>query len=219
MAWIKAGSAAVIVASRFNPSILNQGWLMKHGVLKEGDLEQGSVFLDMLVQVRSRSFFLQALPEQLQVVPSGEIHGDGEQELLLEKLGKIVEKLSETPYKGPGLNFSWHLVPSDGDTSKVTRALFFVPGSPMYQAFDTADARFGGFLSKDFSRFRLKLDIKPIVVAEGETQQHRVHFGFNFHFDLGDDAARQINERLSRWNEVRLEAERIIDTIEPRDKP
>lgn len=216
MPWIKAGSAAVIVANQFNPSILNQGWLMRHKILDDDNLEQGSVFLDMVVQVRNRSFFLLALPEQIQFVPAPATSAEDEQQLIVEKLGKIVQKLPETPYKGLGLNFSWHLVPADGDTNRATRELFFSPGRPIYAAFDTVDARFGAYLSKEYAGFRLKLDIKPIVVQEGNIIQHRVHFGFNFHFDLGDDAAAQVVERLGHWNDVRHEAERIIDIIESR---
>ena len=54
-----------------------------------------------------------------------------------------------------------------------------------------------------------------MVAVEGG-QEHRIQFGFNFHRDIGDGGAQQIVEGLNRWDEVRQETERIIDTVEAR---
>jgi hypothetical protein len=122
-------------------------------------------------------------------------------------LGAIVRTLPHTPYRALGLNFSWHLTPNDGDIAGLTRRLFFDPNRALYRQFDVENAHFGGYLSKDVAGFRLRLDIKPILVPTAAEPENRLQFGFNFHRDLGEAAAGQIEEGLQRWNETSGEAE------------
>ena len=215
MPWHPAGSVAVIVANQFNPSILKQGWLMKVGVLGQDDIvEEGSIFSDKVVQLRSQYFHMLVLPGQLQFVPA--VVPEQEQDLLLDKLGAIVRELPHTPYTALGLNFNWQLTPEDGDMGRLTRELFTTPDRPLYQRFGGDNARFGAYLSKDFSSFRLKLDVKPVTVEE-EKPHHRLMFSFNFHSDV--DGPEQIVERLGHWNEVRQEAREILEAVEPGLQP
>lgn len=213
MPWHHAGSVAVIVANQFNPSIMKQGWLMKVGVLGEDDLmDEGSIFSDKIVQIRSHFFHMLVLPEQMQFVPA--VVPEQEQDLLIDKVGTIVRELPHTPYSALGLNFNWHLSPSDGDIGRLTRELFTTPDRPLYRRFGGGDARFGAYLSKDFGNFRLKLDVKPVHgTIDGKTD-YRLLFAFNFHSDIRD-GAEQIVERLGHWNEVRQEAKEILEAVEP----
>jgi hypothetical protein len=136
--------------------------------------------------------------------------------LIIDKLGKIVQKLPHTPYRALGLNFIWHLTPADKSIARLTRGLFFNADRALDRHFAVENAHYGGYLSKDVGNFRLKLDIKPIQVPVGDATEGRVQFAFNFHSDLKEDAARQIEERLLHWDEVRQEAERILDSVEAR---
>lgn len=218
MPWKGAGAAAVVVAQQFNPSVFSQVWLVRHGLLGEDDFLPGCMFTDVLVQVRSRRFHLLVVPEQLQFVPNAP---SGEQQgVISEKLGTIVRTLPHTPFKALGLNFNWHLTPQDGDVARFTRDLFFREDRALFRSFGAADSQFGGYLSKNVLGFRLKLDVKPIIVnlREGnETRsENRVQFAFNFHADLGENAAQEIEQHLLRWNEVRTESESILDSVEPR---
>src|SRR5215471_4775408 len=69
MPWTQAGSAVVIVAQQFNPSIINQLWLVRNEVLADADFQDGSLYSDLVVQVRSRLFHMLVIQEQLQFVP------------------------------------------------------------------------------------------------------------------------------------------------------
>jgi hypothetical protein len=211
----QTGSAAVLLAQQFNPTILKQSWLERYGILATGDLESGSLFSDVLVQVRSRQFHMLLLPDQLHfmpVVPAAE-----QQRLIVDKLGGIVVRLPETPYRALGLNFVWQLTTADGNKKRSARDLFFIQGSPLYDRFNAEDARFGAYLSKDFAGFRLKLDIKPIVIPGGDQTESGLQFAFNFHVDItSENSAPQIIERLGQWEEVLREAEGILSTVEPR---
>jgi len=217
MPWTHAGSVAVIVAQQFNSAILSQLWLVRNEILRDEEFQEGSIFSDVVVQVRSTPFQMLVLPDQLQMVPT--VSRDQEQEILLQRLGRLVRELPHTPYRALGLNFAWHLTPADGNIARLSRDMFFVPNRPLHQSFGEENAHFGGYLSKDILGFRLKLDVKPLIVSlEGGRVENRLHFGFNYHFDLQEDAARQIEERLQHWNEVRQESERIVDSIERRQQ-
>ena len=212
MPWTQAGATAVIVAQQFNPSVFSHLWLVHHGLLGEDEFLPGCLFADVLVQVRSPRFHLLVVPEQLQFVPNV---APGEQQALIsDKVGTIVRTLPHTPFKALGLNFNWLLAPREEDVALFTRELFFRRDKPLFQCFDAANAHFGGYLSKDTLGFRLKLDVKPIIVHQPQGAQNRVLFAFNFHADLGENPAEQTEQFLLHWNDVKAESERIIDSVE-----
>jgi hypothetical protein len=213
MPWTQAGAAAVVVAQQFNPSVVSQIWLVNNGLLTADDFQEGSLYSDFVVQVRSRLFHMLVVPEQLQFVPVGS--PEGHQALVVDKLGTIVRTLPHTPYRALGLNFSWHLTPAGGDVRAMTRRLFFRGDLPLYRHFQDDNANYGAYLSKAFAGFRLRLDIRPILVPADEGEENRLQFAFNFQRDVADGAG-QIEECLHHWDEARHEAERIIDSVEER---
>lgn len=215
MPWVHTGSAVVIAAQQLNPTIFTQNWLIERGILGRDELMEGSLFSDFVVQVRSRTFQMLVLPEQLQFVPSVPLQE--QQQFLLEKVGAIVNLLPQTPFKAVGLNFAWHLIPTDGDIARLSRELFFVPDRPISRFFDAPDSHFGAYFSKSVPPFRMKLDIKPTIVTLQDRQERRMLFSFNFHADLDQRAVQQITDALGCWNEVVQQTERVVDAVENRN--
>jgi hypothetical protein len=216
MPWTEVGSPAVIAAEQFNPSIIKQLWLVRNHVMEEMDFEEGCIFTDEIVQVRSPQFRMLVVPPQLQFVAT--VPAEEQQEVIVQKLGTIVQQLPHTPFKGLGLNFNWHLEPRERDVPGFTRLLFYREDQPLFQNFAVPGSQFGAYLSKDFHGFRLKLDIKPLILQRpGEEPETRVQFAFNFHLDLRENAAAEIVAHLEMWNEARREAERIVDSVEMRE--
>jgi hypothetical protein len=216
MPWIHTGSAIVIVAQQFNPTIFTQNWLTEQNILGRDDLLEGSLFSDFVVQVRSRSFQLLVLPEQLQFVPS--VPGPEQQQFIQEKVGAMVNLLPQTPYKAIGLNFAWNLIPSDGDIARLSRELFFVPDRPINRIFDTSDSHYGAYFSKDVGPFRMKLDIKPTLISVHDLLERRMQFAFNFHADLDSGAVSHIHDALRHWDDAVQQTERVVDAVENRDQ-
>jgi hypothetical protein len=217
MPWTKVGSAVVVAAQQFNPSVVSQLWLVRNHIVAEADYLSGCLFSDALVSVQSRQFQMLVVPPQLQFVPS--VPADAEQDVIVEKLGSIIQSLPHTPYSGLGLNFTWHLVPADGDMPSLSRRLFFRDDQPLFRNFSSPDSQFGGYLSKNALRFRLKLDIKPIAQpGQGEQVEDRIQFAFNFHLGVNENAAQEIIDHLNMWNEADREVQRIIDSVAPRDE-
>lgn len=193
----------VITARQFNPSIISQYWLIKNNILAEEEFEAGSIFSPVMVNVQSKECHILVLPEQLQFSPK--IYPESEEHALINsKLGKIIKELPHTPFIAAGLNFSWHVYQKDAPTGVLDRTLFFRDDSPLYQAFNTEDARFGSYMSKDVIGCRLKLDIKPVIINLQGITTERLQFAFNFHLQLTEDnKVDDILYLLSKWNEAR----------------
>lgn len=209
-----AKSNVVVAARQFNPSIFKQLWLVKNDIVDEDDFGDGCWFSDPAVNVETGRFGLLVVPPQLQFVPK--VSPEEQERLIVEKVGAVVGALPHTPYTAVGLNFFWHLRPEVSDVPALTRRLFHVPEKPLFRQFESQDARFGGYFSKDILGCRLKLDIKPILLpsAEEEEKIEVLQFAFNFHLDVpqeGDDAVRCIHRQLEHWDEARTEATRIVE--------
>jgi hypothetical protein len=130
----------------------------------------------------------------------------------LDKVRKIVEVLPETPYTALGLNIMWTLkMEGPEDLGEFTWRNFAVPHHPLYESFHSPDARFGTYLSSNFSGFRMKLEIKPVTIENVTLPTKAVSLNFNFHLDIGNvaDKATIIKANLMKWTEAFSEAERV----------
>ncbi len=200
-------AVAVVAAKNFNPSILSQLWLVREKVVGPEDFRPGCLFSDQVSQVETQSFQLIVLPQQLQFAPK--CAPEEETSLISEKLGKIVRALPHTPYAAMGLNFIWH--EDSGNIAELTRTLFYNGEKALFMEFDTADAKFGSYLSKDWQGLRLKLDIRPVLLDTGAEKRERLQLTFNFHLDLlGENAADKIAQTLGLWVSAREESQRLI---------
>lgn len=202
----------VVVTQNFNPSIVDQLWLVRHNLVAENDFQKQSIFADTLVQVVTPHFLLLLTPERIQFVPK--VPEEEREELVVNTFGAFTRHLSYAPFRAIGLNFTWHLIPDD--VRALTRSLCFVPESPLFSNFDTPDANFGAYLSKDIFAARLNLEVKPVTffLPEGKTEE-RAQFYFNYHRDLpaGAVALDVIAELLRHWNVGFQGAYRIVESI------
>ncbi len=214
-----ATAAAVIVAQQFNPSVASQKWLHDIGLLTMADLERPFAFTPAFAQFSGPDFDFLLLPERLQFTLLGD--SSGQKDVLLDKVAKFVREVPHTPFTALGLNLTYQIVPAHGDTTRITRRLFFVPGSPLHAEFDDDGARFGGYMSRDVLGCRLKLAVRPAIepLKEGGPPKHFVLMDFNFHHDLtpGGDAAETIVKNLEKWDDVRAHADRIARIVLARD--
>lgn len=206
-----AASNAVVTAHQFNPSLIGQLWLVRNGLLEEEDFHAGCVFSDVVAQVNSRDFRLMVVPQQCQFTPT--VEPEREQELVVSKVGTIVQTLPHTPFRAIGLNFTWHLKVEDSDIPMISRKLFCVKDGSIYREFVGEDSRFGAYMSKDAFGGRLKLDIKPVIVPKEDQPDEKIQFAFNFHRDVMSEAdpASCIEQMLHQWDEARSESRRIAN--------
>jgi len=212
-----AGANVIVAARQFNPTVFSQLWFVRNEVVAEEDFGPGYLFSEAVVQMATPQFLLLVVPSQLQFTPNEQV--ERQQGLILEKVGRIVERLPHTPYVAVGLNIVWHMRDEQMRIEQLSRGLFFKGDSELYQRFDAEDARFGAYLSRDIFGCRLKLDIKPISLDEsGREEMQRLQFAFNFHRDLADaeEPVRRIQEMLGRWDEARAESMQIVESLQRR---
>lgn len=201
----------VILANSFNPSVFNQYWLVKNGFFNEGELTN-SVFAPAITQILTTDLRINIISEKLDFVQNHEHIDFNEQ--LSKKLIPMISKLKEIPYKAIGINFNWDINITK-ENKKKYKSLFFVKGSNLYKDFDDNAGKFGAYMSKNFHKARLKLDIKPFFINQPEnTGKDILRFSFNFHIDLGpNEASDDLLKSLDDWTIYNQEAERIIKII------
>lgn len=205
-------SNVVIVAQQFNPSILNHSFLIEEGIIdKREDIHQDSLVSMVCVQINSKKFQMLVVPEQLQFTLTPSVQESEQQAVIIEKLGKLMNALPHIPYKGIGLNFIWHISPETKSMSALTKELFFRKGSPLFKEFDTDEAYLGSYMSKNIQGFRLGLDIRPL--EDPQNKKTSLQFVFNFHKNTEGNPSKitEMQLALSKWNEVRQEAQHIVD--------
>jgi len=202
----------VVAARNLNPSILSPVWLVKNGIVTE-DAPQGEwVIAPPLVQVPAPEFVIVAVPDHIQFAPR---KPDSDvQNLVSAKLGAIVRLLPHTPYTAVGLNFHWSATTTDLDQyGAAQRAALVRSGSPIYDQFPSADARFGAYASADALGFRIKLTVLPINGMREGLRFEGLLYQFNFHRDLlvPDRAPGEIEEAIGLWTEARELSRAILD--------
>ncbi len=204
--------ANVVVAARqFNPSVLSQLWLVRRGLVGEEDFREGCIFADAIAQVNTDEFSLLVVPPRAQFTTS--VPRDQQQRLIVEKMGGLVHALPETPYRAVGINLTWQLVPENEDIGAVCHRLAFVPQSPVHELFESPDARFGSYLSKDSLGCRLKLDMRPAIAeVAGREPQDIILLAFNYHRDIAaeEEPLPIIDQLLRKWDEAVEETTRIV---------
>lgn len=205
----------VLTAQQFNPSIVSQIWLDRIGLITEADLQSGHLFSDAIAQVETDDFSLLVVPQRAQFTLKGTHESYGQ--TIESKLIPFVRRLPETPYRGLGLNLAWNFVPEHSSIEDVCRRLCLVPDSPVHQLFDTPDARFGSFMSKDFEEFRLRLEVRPAQYdPPDEEPRDVVLFSFNYHRPIAEeeDSVAAIVEQLGQWDRVYEETRRILQSVQ-----
>lgn len=203
-------ASMVVVAQQFNPSVFSQLWLVRHELVAEDDFRDGCIFSDAIAQVNTKDFNLLVIPPRAQFIPK--VAENAQQHLIVDKVGRLVSALPETPYRAVGINMKWKVRREGESITEMSRRIAFVPTSPVHDMFDTDDARFGAFLSKDSFGCRLKLNVKPEGEDTGDGEV--LVFAFNYHRDVRpeEDATQVITGVLQQWDNARQEASTIIQT-------
>ncbi|MHB1034129.1 MAG: hypothetical protein ACYC35_07070 [Pirellulales bacterium] len=213
MAVQLATSSVVVAAHHFNPSVTGQHWLLTNGIVLEEELQVGAVFTDVVVQVPTRDFHLLVTPESCQLSFVSQVAMARQQQLITDRLARLVSLLPHTPYTAVGLNFVWHYFPDNETISAACRRLFFSKGKTLHQVFDKGDARFGAYLSMDWGGYRLRLDARPVVQTLPDGQANDVmQFAFNYHQEVAGrpDAAARIAGAVGHWHAAQAHALSIL---------
>jgi hypothetical protein len=205
----------VIVANTFNLNILNPVWMYKNKIFSEKDL-QGATCLPVVVEVRSDNFRLHIIPDRL--LFSIDTKYKNPKKLIISKIGRLIELLPHTPFAAVGLNFTYHVTPSDKDIYKLTRSLFCNEQSKLFQDLEEKDLRFGTYFSRNILGTRFKLDAKPITVTMQNQKKEMIQFAYNFNLNIDqNDAYQAIIDLFNKWDEAKSICREFTDRINSKD--
>jgi len=207
----KLQANVVVVARQFNPSIITQYWLIKNRIFSEEEFSSECVFSPFIADIRTNQFDLLIVPERLQFTPKVE-NSEIEYSLIESKMGNIIKKLPHTPFIALGFNFIWNIDTEADQQTKVSRKLFFKNDSTLYKNFDTDDANFGSYMSRNILGCRLRLNIKPVrLLAE---QRNLLQCTFNFQLDLPDEEKHSVILRfLPNWTKAKEKSYEIVNCV------
>jgi hypothetical protein len=211
----------VLVANELNVSIFNQLWLVRNGVLEEGDFGPGTVISPPAVVIPTPHFQLTFIADRVQVEFTDDLSGADAARIAVEK---ILQKLPHTPFVALGVNF----VLGQGVHGKDSFAawnqrLFMAPSLAELPLGDRA--RFGAYFSFDEEGFRAKVDVKPVPAAQfsflsqtpfaNDAEMMVSHV--NFHRDLPrETAAQDAIQSLNQWPKLFAKAKSIAESLCPK---
>ena len=205
----------VIIADTFNVNILNTVWLYKNKIFTEKEL-QGATCLPVVVEAQSDNFRLHIIPDRLQFSINTKYKNP--KKLLLSKIGRLVELLPHTPFTAAGLNFTYHVTPSDKDIHKLTRSLFCNEKSKLFNDLEEDDVRFGAYFSKNLIGTRFRLDAKPITLTMQNQKKDMIQFAYNFNINLNqDDDYKTVMGLIDKWDEAKRICRELTNKINSKD--
>lgn len=217
-----AGMSVVIAANELNLSIFKPVWLCQFDILRPDELTESSLISAAAIQIPSPTFQLVILPNRLQMTfPSSDV--DATIGPLNRVLGGILRALPHTPLVGLGMNFDFFVTPPVGDSYEKWNAESFATKAALgISCVADARPRFGSYFSMQVEGMRLKVDAKPVrgavaspqVVKALEAASEWMHFGFNYHQDLDQNApTKHALELLPKWSTVVRHAQSVVNQI------
>lgn len=194
----------VIIAEFFNPSVFNQYWFIKEGLLKEEDIQKESLFVPGITHIQTNKFNMLVIPEKIQITLK--CNEEEACEIVCNMLTKIAQYQANIPYKALGLNYCWKLEPKES-ISIFSRNIFCKKDIELYKAFNEEDARFGTYISQNYKKSRMNLDIKPVFWADKEC----MICNFNFHHEVSN--TNDIIEYQQFWKEYLDKTKEIVNYL------
>lgn len=213
MSFELIGHNVVILANAFNPTIINQLWLVRHAILTEDDPIIGSAFTPVFANVKSRRFEMLFVSDRVQFTPNLDEHD--RVGLARDVLRRLVRALPETPYTAIGINMTFAIKPLQGvSMERLSRSLFHRDSIPICRYFNAPDAKCGFYASQDFEGCRLRCEVKPVVFHGGD-REHQLHCNYNFNRELvGQNAPDEIERVLELGQRASQISEEITGALD-----
>lgn len=204
----------VITAQSFNPSIFTETWMHANGIIEASRLEGVRLFSPEIAQFQTNEAQVLITPPKMQITfrtHSVESNFENQRNIAT----RTVQLLPHTPFLGLGLNFDYFvLLPPEEDFIDYDRKLLGTGEYKLIREFDSKDARFGRYFSKDYDFARMKLEILP--VKAGPENKDMLKFGFNFHHEVSGLEPKQkepkLIELIGGWNKLYEYSAKLVET-------
>ena len=207
----QAGKTIVFVGV-FQVAEFDKFFFIKNGFFREEEIQNVPMFSPEIVQINIQDVNILITMQQI-IITQFKMDGKRGKDIAL-----LFAKHSNLNLQAVGVNFSWNLTPTE-NLGKVTKDYFFNEGNKMYtDFFNTPDTMYGAYMSKDFMKGRLKLEIKPQLVnrlnvktQETSELSQLINFAFNFHYQVptkGENS--MLMEFINDYNNFFIESEKIM---------
>lgn len=202
----------IVVNGRYNPGSFDKYFFIKNGIISEDEfnaMKHPPVFNVVNVHVATGEFELTVNPTQVAIYlidPANNTINIG------SKLKRILELSDSSNFTTFGANFNWVIeLNSKQELHDTSKSFFFNENTPIIgQYFNTNDAHYGFYASKDIFGLRLKLDVKPvrgIFHLQATEQKDGIQFSFNFHCD---ENTLSLDQFLNSFKEYDNESTKMI---------
>jgi|GEM_PF-3333918 len=174
----------VVLIGGFNPAFFDKYFFITNDILKDEEIQPSSQFLGIGgVQVISEKYSIIIVLNQIIITFLKQETTDAD---IKKFISLFIKKGNIKNVQNMGFNFNWHIVYKDKDAvNKASRNFFYHKENKVLAAFfDSDDASYGMYASKNFEKARLKFDVKPAKIQEiGKNEvTDEIVFGFNYDF-------------------------------------
>jgi hypothetical protein len=211
--WKRTVASIVLVARDFNQSIFKPAWLLRQGILLDGEPDgPETVFAPGVTKVTTDQFDFLVLPDRMQLVFPPEASGS---EVIANRiLGGVAQRLPHTPFTAVGINNSFEVSPTDPAGFFAWNRRTFASPWALSQTDGNERNRYGCSFAFDAfggarMRVRAAVSASPDETAtEREPEQNAKPYVVNLHCNLHrdlprDDGVAELVRMLSLWGEAR----------------
>ncbi len=196
----------IVLLGVFQPSNYDKYFFIKNHIVTEDEILPISSFNTDIVQLFTDKLSLVIIFNQI-IINSNH----PEDKVKIDNIINNILKQPSSSYTAIGINFHWNIDSENNSLTKTTRDLFYDKNNKLFeQYFQTEDANYGLYVSKNFKNCRLKLDVKPQVILQEPNKEEKkvVNFAFNFHRDVINQE--MIMDELSLYDMYEEESKKIM---------
>lgn len=197
----------IVILGNFKPSKYDKLFFIKNDLIKEVDFLENSMFMTEISIIETNNFVINVTQQQIVVSAK-----NPNEETTIQNIASAIIIDDNNYITAIGYNFKWFMF-IDNDLNNFTKKLFYTPTNTVINKhFNTDDTMYGYYVSKDYEYSRLKLDIKPLLVHQVDTNVKRnvLNFDFNFHIERNSYSNEELSKLLLDYNKFENEAKLII---------
>lgn len=197
----------IVILGNFKPSKYDKLFFIKNDLIKEVDFLENSMFMTEISIIETNNFVINVTQQQIVISAK-----NPNEETTIQNIASAIINDDNNFINAIGYNFKWFMF-IDNDLNNFTKKLFYTPTNTVINKhFNTDDTMYGYYVSKDYEYSRLKLDIKPLLVHQVDTNVKRnvLNFDFNFHIERNSYSNEELSKLLLDYNKFENEAKLII---------
>lgn len=195
----------IVLLGSFDPAKFDKLFFVKSSFIEESDFETACIFTPDFVRINSKNMVINVTRQQIVII-------NRNNSVNISELARVIND-AETKIDAMGFNFKWFVFVEE-KINEHTRARFGSSNaSAIADFFNSKDAVYGYYVSKDYRNSRMKLDIKPINLRNinDKNNKEALSFDFNFHFENKENV---ISDSLDNHSDYQNEVINLMNKYE-----